>query len=176
MNIVELVAILKSGRRQEIDETLSHLEYVFSSYVKKIDDFQIILNTLLECYLNESDLEMKLGFLNTLAYAACCRDFGSFSYDIIVKELLNNENVKIIANCLIILGFTRDITYLPIIDKFKTHKDGFVVGEAYDAIREIVACYKLDNDTDVVPGYDYNDLADKIEFNTDFLPDKSKLT
>lgn len=154
MNIVELVATLKSGSRQEIIANLSYLKALFSSCLKKIDDFQTILNTLLECYLTEQDYGMKLEFMNTLTYASFSRDLGSFNYDKIVEVVQNSEDVKIIANCLTILGASYDIKYLPIIVKFQRHKDRSVADEAYDAFREIVISHRFKNDTDVVSGND----------------------
>ncbi|WP_261129901.1 hypothetical protein [Bacillus sp. Marseille-Q3570] len=136
MDVREIEQILKGKDEQEKIETVSHLSDVFESYNKNIENFEELIEVLLNYALEEQNLEVKEEMFDALANAVTYQNTEDINWDSLERHL-SQLSLPCLITAINILGLTHDQKYLPTIKTYTEHENGAVKGEAYLALKEM---------------------------------------
>lgn len=126
---------LKEGTPNERSHLLSHLGDVFEAADPDVDIFAL-LKIVIDYVLQETDTTLREEALDAIVICVGKMDCRNFDFGPLVLDLATMNDACLLS-CFIILGWSRNPTYLGVLDEYARHRDHFIAAEAAWAIDEL---------------------------------------
>jgi hypothetical protein len=138
------------GSFKEKSDLLSRLEDVFDSYNKDIEDFDSIVQSLINYAVISEDDKLISEILDNIVLAEINQDIDNISFEMIENNIDKFSDV-LIARCIDILSYTQEQRYLQTILRFRNHKNKHIKLAVADALVEFGLTKELRDAQSVFP-------------------------
>ncbi|WP_026678501.1 hypothetical protein [Fictibacillus gelatini] len=134
-NLQEAFMLDNNGKLDAIYELCDVLEsYEYKS--DNMEDLNKILDFLLGHLESESDNQLVEQMTEAIVLAFIYQKVTTFDYSKVVK-LLENLNGNALANMIEILGYSKQLKYLTVLEQYKTNENKLVKEAALLSIKQI---------------------------------------
>ena len=132
----ELKIVLENGRKEEQIELLSHLQDIFESYNKNIQDFDEIMDTLIKYAIEKKEGEVTEEVLYAITSAETYQDVERIDFSAFAENI-NKVSDNVLLKYIEILSYTYDSSYIPYILKFSDSSDVNIRNSVEEALAEL---------------------------------------
>lgn len=137
MELENIMKIMRSDDDEQIIFILSNIEIAFESYNLNINNFDEIVEFLIDEFLLSKNKMISHEILNTIVKSGDNgRDISNINFSKIANNL-NNIDREFIADCIRILTYTYNQQFINVILSYKNDDDIYIRESVEDALIEL---------------------------------------